>query len=112
MLDMEVKGEIDRLNQLVESLVVKVAKLEHNDRRVWMKINKAADSDLLRGRISAKQIKDRIEHSIDNPATAMLQANVHYQVSPHLGSGYRSFIVNIIEIDRWLKQTTIDAYYR
>jgi hypothetical protein len=105
-LEQIVKHQGERL----DVLAAKVAQLENPNLQLeWMSVNAAAAHPDLRGRLSAKQIRDRVMQSIADPVTAPLVANVHYQFIPGMGSNNR-YVVNAISIGQWLKDSTANIY--
>jgi hypothetical protein len=87
-------------------LAAKIAQLENPGLKLeWMSINAAVASPHLKGKISAKQVRDRIKQSISDPVTATLVANVHYQIVPGTG-GRNRYTVNAIALGQWLSDST------
>jgi hypothetical protein len=106
----DLEQEVRHLSHQVASLSLKVQQLENPDRNlVWMTVNDAANHPQLKGKISAKQIRDRVIKSISDPVEAPLTPNVHYQIVP--GNGTRTkYVVNAIELVKWLENATANTY--
>jgi hypothetical protein len=106
----DIEQTVRHLSAQVANLTAKVSQLENPDTKlVWMTVNDAANHPQLKGKISAKQIRDRVLKSISDPVEAPLTLNIHYQIVP--GNGIRTkYVVNAIELVNWLENATANTY--
>lgn len=103
----DIEQIVRHLSAQVAALSAKVDRLENpHANTVWMGINDAAKHPQLAGKISAKQIRDRVLKSISDPVEAPLVANIHYQVVPSDNSRAR-YVVNAVELVAWLEAATV-----
>jgi hypothetical protein len=74
---------VRHLAERVDILSVKIALLERpSGDPEWVSVRVAANHPSIRGRLTSRQIRDRVLRSIADPVTACFVANVHYQVIP------------------------------
>ena len=74
----------------------------------WMSMSKAAAHPALSGRLTSRQIRDRVLRSISDPVTAPLSVNIHYQIIP--AGDLRKYVVNPIAIGQYLKDFATNIY--
>lgn len=106
----DLEQEIRHLRELVTNLSLQVRQLQTPDANlVWMSVGDAAKHPQIKGRLSIKQIRDRVTKSIDDPVTASLIPNVHFQIISDNDTRTR-YRVNAIELAKWLEQRSASRY--